>query len=120
MEKASRRPWIQYEHSPRAMQLRECTPKEFWDFFVDDRPFGTDPANREADIQSKPVLSYAMTLMEKIRGGKTKKVGKVQVRCMYVDFYKRSFDKRPDSRSGTGKLPKETHKVHYALHELGL
>ena len=38
-EKASRRPWIQYEHKPRAMQLREYTLKEFWEIFVDDRPF---------------------------------------------------------------------------------
>ena len=56
MEKASRRNWIQYEHSPRAMQLREYTLKEFWEIFVDYRPFGTDSANREVDVQSEAVL----------------------------------------------------------------
>ena len=67
MEKASRRPWIQYEHSPRAIQLREYTLKEFWEIFVDDRPFGTDSTNGEVNVQSKAVFSYAVTLMDKIR-----------------------------------------------------
>ena len=50
MGEASKGPWIEYEHNPRAMQLRECTLKEFWEMFVNDRP------------------SHAMTLMDKIRG----------------------------------------------------
>ena len=60
MEKASRRPWIQDEHSPRAMQLKEYTLKEFREIFVDDRPFGTDSINREANVQSNAVLSIAI------------------------------------------------------------
>ena len=52
MQKPSRSYWIQYEHSPRAMQLREYTLKEFWEIFVDDRP------------QSKAVFSCAMTLTD--------------------------------------------------------
>ena len=68
MEKASRRPWIEHEHNPRAMHLREYTQKEFWEIFVDDRPFGTDSTNTEVNVQSKAVFSYAMTLMDKIRG----------------------------------------------------
>ena len=43
MEKASREPWIEYEHNPRAMQLIEYTLKEFWDIFVDDRLCGRGP-----------------------------------------------------------------------------
>ena len=104
MEKASRGPWSQHEHSPRAMQLREYTLKEFWQIFVDDRPFGTDSTNREVNVQSKAVFSYAMTLMDKIRGWEDEESWvTVHVRCMYVDLYKRSFDRRTDTRSGTGK-----------------
>ena len=40
MERASRGPWIEFEHNPRAMQLIEYTLKEFWDIFVDDRLCG--------------------------------------------------------------------------------
>ena len=53
MEKASRGPWIEYEHNPRAMQLREYTLKEFWEIFVDDRPFGAESINRLVNTQSK-------------------------------------------------------------------
>ena len=65
MEKASRGPWIEYEHSPRAMQLREYTLKEFWE--MDDRPFEADAINSQVNVQSKAVFSYAMTLMDKTR-----------------------------------------------------
>ena len=86
MEKASRRPWIQYEHSPRAMQLTEYTLKEFWEMFVNNRPFGTDSTNREANVQSKAVLSYAMTLMDKIRGWEDEEswVGSKFAACMWI------------------------------------
>ena len=57
------------------MQLREYTLKEFWEFVVDNRPIGTDSTYTEVNVQSKAVLSYAMTLMEKAEGGKTKKAG---------------------------------------------
>ena len=53
MEKASRGAWIEYEHNPRAMQFREYTLKEFWEIFVDDRPFGADSINRQVNVQSK-------------------------------------------------------------------
>ena len=62
MEKASRDPWSKYEHNPRAM-LREHTLKEFWEIFVDDRPFGAEAINRQVNVQSKAVFSYATTLM---------------------------------------------------------
>ena len=68
MEKALRRPWIDYEHNPSAMQLRGYTLKEFWEIFVDDRPFGAESINRQVNVQSKAVFSYAMTLMDEIRG----------------------------------------------------
>ena len=57
MEKASSGPWPEYEHNPRAMQLREYTLKEFWEMFVDDRPFGTDSTNREVNVQLKKQFS---------------------------------------------------------------
>ena len=38
MEKASRRPWTEFENSPRTVQ-REDTLREFWEFSVDDKPF---------------------------------------------------------------------------------
>ena len=61
-------PWIEHEHSPRATQLRVYTLKEFREIFVDDRPFETDAISRQVNVQSKAVFSYAMTLMDKIRG----------------------------------------------------
>ena len=95
MEKDSRRPWIQYEHIPRAMQLTVYTLKEFWEIFVDDRHFGTDSIDREANVQSKAVLSFAVTLMDKIRGWEDEEswVGFKFAACIWI-FYKRSFDRR--------------------------
>ena len=58
MEQALRRALDSSVHSPRAMQLRECTLKEFGEIFVDDRPFGTDSSNKEVNVQSKAVFSY--------------------------------------------------------------
>ena len=120
MEKASRGPWIEYEHNPRAMQLREYTLKEFWEIIVDDRPFGADSINRQVNVQSKAVFSYAMTLMEKIRGWEDEEswVGSKNAACM--DLHKRSIDRRTDTRQATGRVPEETHNVHCAFHKLGL
>ena len=87
---------------------------------MDDRPFGTDSANREVNVQSKAGLSYASTLMVKIPVRRRRKLGRVQVRYMYVDLYKRSFDRRTHTRSGTGRVFEEKHDVHYAPHKLGL
>ena len=39
---------------------------------------------------------------------------------MKLDLDKRSVDRRTDTRPGTGRVPEETHNVHYALHKLGL
>ena len=121
MEKASRRLWIEFEHSPRAMQLREYTLKEFWEIFVDDRPFGADAFYRQVNVQSKAVFSFSMTLMDKIRGWEDEeKMGRIQICSLHVDFHKRGFDRRTNTRPGTRRVPEETHDVHYALHKLGL
>ena len=84
-KKAPRRPWIQCEHNPRAMQLREYTMKEFWEIFVDDRPFGAEAINRQLNVQLKAVFSYAMTLMDKIRGWEDEEswVGSKFAACMW-------------------------------------
>ena len=63
-KRPQRDPWIECEHDPRAMQLREHTLKEFWEIFVDDRPFGAEATNRQVNVQSKAVFSYATTLMD--------------------------------------------------------
>ena len=68
MEKASRRTWAEHEYSPRAMQLRENTLNEFWEIFVDDRPFQADAMFRQINVQSKASLSYAMTMMDTFNG----------------------------------------------------
>ena len=86
MEKTSRRAWAEYEHSPRAMQLREYTLKEFWEIFVDDRPFGADAMFRQVYVQSKAVFSHAMTMMDKIRGWEddARWVGSKFAACMWI------------------------------------
>ena len=61
MAKASRWSWTENENSPRTMQLREYTLREFWEIFVDDRPFGADACFRHVNVQSKAVFSSAMT-----------------------------------------------------------
>ena len=53
MEKASKGPWTKFEHNSRAMQLREFALKEFWEIFVDNRPFGADAIYRQSNVQSK-------------------------------------------------------------------
>ena len=75
MENVSRWIWETKECSLRTNQFRKSTLKEFWEIFVYVRPFGKDSTDREANVQSKAVLSCAMTLMDKIRGGKTKRAG---------------------------------------------
>ena len=39
---------------------------------------------------------------------------------MHMDLHNGSVDRRTDTRQGTRRVPKETHNVHYAVHELGL
>ena len=120
LDKASREPWTEYEHNPRAMQLRERTLKEFWEIFVDDRPFGADAINRQVNVQSKAVFSCAMTLMNKIRGWEGEE-SRVELCSMHVDLHKKEaltggqiLDREQE------EYLKKTHSVHYVLHKLGL
>ena len=39
LERATGRPWTEFECSQRTIQLREYALREFWEIFVDDRPF---------------------------------------------------------------------------------
>ena len=120
VEKASRRAWTEYEHSPRAMQMREYTLKEFWEIFVDDRPFGADAIFRQVNVQSKAVFSCAMTLMDKIRGWEDEErwVGSTFTACMWI-YTEEALTRGTSTRPGTRRAPKETHDVHYALHKIG-
>ena len=61
MEKVSRWPWTATGSSQTAVQLREYTLREFWDIFVDDRPFGAKALFRHVNVQSKTVFSYIYT-----------------------------------------------------------
>ena len=88
MEKSSRRSWTEVENSPRTMQLREYALREFWEIFVDDRPFCRDACFRYANVQAKSVFSYAMTTMEMdaIHGweDEEKRVGSTFAACMWI------------------------------------
>ena len=68
------------------MQLREYTLKEFWEIFVDDRPFGAESIDRQVNVQSKAVFSNAMTLMDEIRGWEDEEswVGSKFAACMWI------------------------------------
>ena len=85
-------PWVECEHKIRAMPLREKTLKEFWEIFVDDRPFGAESINRQVNVQSKAVFSYAVTLMDKIRGWEDEEswVGPKFAACMW-SYTKEAF-----------------------------
>ena len=65
MEKASRRPWTEYENSARTMQLRENALGEFWEIFVDDRRFYRNTCFKHATVQSKAVFSFASNAIER-------------------------------------------------------
>ena len=56
------------EYNLRTSHLRGYTLKEIWEIFVADSPFGAEAINRQVKVQSQAVVSYAMTLMDKIRG----------------------------------------------------
>ena len=84
MERASRRrSWTENENSPRT---RECTPREFWEIFVDDRPFGANACFRHVGVQSKAVFSYAMMIMDEIYGWEVQenRVGSNFAACMWI------------------------------------
>ena len=95
MEKASRRSGTANEITPRAAQLREYTLKEFLEIFVDDRPFGADALFRQINVQSKAVFSYAMTMMEKIRGWEEEErtVGSKLATCIIWIYTKKALTK---------------------------
>ena len=86
MEKASRRPWTEFECSPRSIQLREYALREFWGIFVDDKPFCRDACFKHANVQPKAVLSCALTIMDPIYGweDEEKRVGSKFATCMWI------------------------------------
>ena len=53
---------------------------------MDDRPFGAYSTNRQVNVQSKAVFSYAMTFMDKIRGWEDEEswVGSKFAACMWI------------------------------------
>ena len=53
MEKVSKRAWTENIYSPGSMQLREYTLREFWEIFVDDRPFGAEAMFRHVNVKHK-------------------------------------------------------------------
>ena len=112
MEKASRRSWTANENSPRAVQLREYTLKEFQEIFVvqeifvDNRPFGADALFRHVNVQSKAVFSFAMTMTDKIQGWRKKKKGGIQICHVHVDLHQKSIDKRTNTKSAMEYLKK--------------
>ena len=73
-------------NNPRATQLREYTLKEFWEIFVDYRPFGADSTNKQVNVQSKAVCSHAMILMDEIQGWEDEEswVGSKFAACMWI------------------------------------
>ena len=86
MERASRGPWIEYEHSPRARQLREYTLKNVWESSWMTDPFEAEAINRQVNVQSQAVFSDAMTLMDKIRVWEDEEswVGSKFAACMWI------------------------------------
>ena len=66
--------------------MREYALWEFWEIFVDDRPCCRDPCFKHANVQSKAVFSYAITVMDKICGweDEEKCVGSKFAECMWV------------------------------------
>ena len=68
------------------MQLREYALREFWEIFVDDRPFCRDACFRHANVQSTAVFSNAMTIMDAIYGweDQEKRVGSKFAACMWI------------------------------------
>ena len=94
IEEASSRSWTENKKSPRTMQLREYTLREFWEIFVDDRPFGADASVRHVNVQSKAVFSHAMTIMDEIYGWEDdeKRVGSKFAACMWI-YTKKNIDK---------------------------
>ena len=68
LERASRKPWTEFEYSPRMVKSREDALREFWEIFVDDRPLCRDACSKHANVQSEAVFSHAVTIMHEIYG----------------------------------------------------
>ena len=83
MEKASRRPWTEFE---RTVQLREYALREFWEIFVGDRPFSCNACFKHANVQSKAIFCYAMTIMDEFYGweDEEKRVRSKFDACMWI------------------------------------
>ena len=60
--------------------------REFLDIFVDDRPFCRDACSKHANVQSKSVFPYAMTIMDEIYGweDEAKRVGSKFAAWMWI------------------------------------
>ena len=52
----------------KTVAVERMRTKGIWAAFVDDRPFRSDACYKHANVQSKAVFSYAMTVMDKICG----------------------------------------------------
>ena len=65
----------------------ECE-RECWAIIKDDRPFHSDSFHWHANVQSKAVFSFAMTVMDKIHGwiDEEKWVGS-KFFCVHVDLH---------------------------------
>ena len=70
----------------------------------------------------KNVFSYAMMLIDKIRGweDEEKRVGSKFATCTWVDLHQGSFGKRTNTKSSNGGVLEEANVVHITLRELGL
>ena len=85
-EKASRRSSTECENSPRIMELREHALREFWEIFVDDRPFCRTPCFRHANVQPEAVFSFPMAIMDAIYRWEheERRVGSKFAACMWL------------------------------------
>ena len=73
MDGVTRRTWPSYEWNKRAWRTRGFVLNEFWQIFVADRPVHRDATNIHAPVQSKAVFSYAMAVMDQLRGWEEEK-----------------------------------------------
>ena len=87
------------------VQLREYALVEFWEIFVDDRPFCRDACSKHANVQSKAVFSYAMTVTDEIYEweDEEKRVGSKFEACMW-NPPQRGADKRGNTHSRNGRV----------------
>ena len=101
--------------------VERADTERFFGNLRDDRPFGADAINRQVNVQSKAVFSYAMTLMDKIWVwvDEERWVGSKFAACMWI-YTKEALTERTDTRQGTRRISEETHDVYYVLHKLGL